>query len=162
MTNSMERCASRSQADPHMAVTPRGAPSSNGVEHSACLALVVGWDDRARLRTALGSGVDVAFVASLADVLPALRGEHKPLRAVILEARDAAGRPTAGLARQVTRLFPSVPVIGYCSAGAEHSQDILSLAAAGVHELLFKHMDDRPGMLRGVLQSADQACAADM
>jgi AraC-like DNA-binding protein len=127
-----------------------------------CVALVTGLDDRARLSAALLASADVMFVTSVLDVLQVLRTDRRGIRAVILEARDAAGRPTAGLARQITRLFPTIPVIGYCSAGAESSQDIIALSSAGVHELIFKQLDDHAALLQAVLRSADQACAADL
>jgi AraC-like DNA-binding protein len=107
-------------------------------------------------------GAEVTFVASVADVLSALRADRSGIRAVVLEAHDASGRPTAGLARQVTRLFPRTPVIGYCSVRAEDSQDIIALASAGVHELVFKDLDDNAALLRGILHAADQACVADL
>jgi AraC-like DNA-binding protein len=115
-----------------------------------------------RLRAALTGIADVTFVESVGDVLSMLRADQSAFRAVLLEAHDAAGRPAAGLARQVTRLFPSVPVIGYCSLRAEESHDIIALSSAGVHELVFKHQDDHAVLLRGILSSAEQACTADL
>jgi len=127
-----------------------------------CLALVSSPHDRDRLRAALLGCADVTFAATVAEVLQALRTDRNGIRALILEARDAAGRPAAGLARQVTRLFPTVPVIGYCSARTENSQEIIALASAGVHELVFKHQDDHAALLRDILARADQACVADL
>ena len=115
-----------------------------------------------RLRAALAGTADVMFVDAVGDVLQALRADEGAIRAVLLEAHDGAGRPAAGLARQVTRLFPSMPVVGYCSLHAELSQDIIALSSAGVHELVFKQQDDHAVLLRGILQSAEQACTADL
>jgi AraC-like DNA-binding protein len=125
-----------------------------------CLAIVTDPDDQARLRAALLGIAEVTFVANVAEVLRALRADRTAVRAVILEAHDESERPTAGLVRQVTRLFPSVPVIGYCSPGTQDSQDIIALSAAGVHGLIFKHHDDHAALLRSILLAADQACAA--
>jgi AraC-like DNA-binding protein len=55
-----------------------------------------------------------------------------------------------------------MPVVGYCSPSAEDSQDIIALVSAGVHELVFKGVDDHAAMLRGILGSADQSCVADL
>jgi AraC-like DNA-binding protein len=140
----------------------RGTLSRNEARVARCLALVAGLEDRTRLRAALLGSAEVIFVASVADVLQALRTDRSTIRAVILEARDAWGRPSAGLARQVTRLFPTIPVIGYCSVRSDDSQDIIALSSGGVHELLFKHQDDHAALLRRILQSADQACTADL
>lgn len=143
-------------------VTRGGAPSRHGTHPATCLALVTGWEDRARLRTALHGSAEVVFVTSVVDVLHAMRTDRTGIRAVILEARDASNRPSAGLARQVTRLFPTIPVIGYCSALAADSQDIIALSSAGVHELVFKKLDDHAALLRALLLSAEQACIADL
>jgi AraC-like DNA-binding protein len=140
----------------------RGALSRIGVNAARCLALVAGREDRVRIRAALAGTAEVTFVTSVADVLEALRADRGSIRVVIMEARDAAGRPSAGLARQVTLLFPTIPVVGYCSPDTEGSQDIIALSSAGVHELVFKNRDDHPALLRRLLMSAEQACAADV
>ena len=142
------------------AVTYRGGASREGTR-AVCLALVTDAHDRARLRDALAAAAEILFVTSVADVLAALRADQARIRVVILDARDGAGRPTAGLARQVTQLFPAIPVIGYCDTGAEHSRDIVALASGGIHELLFKR-DSSPAAVRSVLTAAQQACAADL
>jgi AraC-like DNA-binding protein len=143
-------------------VTQRDGSSCNEAVVARCVALVTDWDDRDRLHAALSSIAKVAFLDSVADVLPQLRADRTGVRAVILEARDASGRPAAGVARQVTRLFPTIPVIGYCSARAEDSQDIIALASAGVHELIYKRHDDHAPLLRNILLRADQQCAGDL
>ena len=127
-----------------------------------CLALVATSQDRGRLHAALSDIADVAFFKSVAEVLRALRDDRTGVRAVIVEARDAAGHPAAGLVRQVTQLFPTIPVIGYCSARAEDSRDIIALASAGVHELIYKQQDDRAPLLLTILRRADQQCAGDL
>lgn len=141
-------------------VTYRGDAACEG-KRGLCLALITDQRDRARLHHALAPAVELLFVTAVADVLATLRADRTRVRVVILDARDTAGRPTAGLARQVTQLFPAIPVIGYCEPGAEHSRDIVALASAGVHELLFKR-DDSATVVRSILAAAQQACAADL
>jgi AraC-like DNA-binding protein len=139
----------------------RGTSSRNGVSVTRCLALVASWDDRIRLRSALTGTADVAFLASGAEILQALRADRTGIRAVLLEAHERSGRPTAGLVRQITRLFPGLPVIGYCSLRVEDAQNIVALSSAGVHELAFKE-HDHGGLLRSVLASAQRTCAGDL
>ena len=127
-----------------------------------CLALVAGWQDRARIRDALAGVAEPQFVTTNAGMLQALRAGQDGIRTVLLEAHDSAGRPTAGLVRQITILFPTIPVVGYCSQRPEESQDILALSSAGVHELVFKQQDDHAVLLRTILDSAHQACVADL
>ena len=127
-----------------------------------CLALVARWQDRARIRDALAGVAEPQFVTTNADMLRALRAGQDGIRTVLLEAHDSSGRPTAGLVRQITILFPTIPVVGYCSQRPEESQDILALSSAGVHELVFKQQDDHAVLLRSILDSAQQACVADL
>ena len=144
------------------AVTRWGSSSADVASAARVLALVSDPSDRARLRDAVRRSIEFAFHAEVHEILAALRASPVPPAAVLLQPRDALGRPSAGLARQLLSLFPGVPVIGYCQAGVEHSQEILDLATGGVHELLFKHDDDADAAIRAVLSSAQQACAGEM
>jgi AraC-type DNA-binding domain-containing proteins len=149
------------QLDPDP-VTQGEESSCNEASDPRCLALVTGAESRTRLYAALAGVANVTFFASVAEVLRELRADQRGVRAVILEARDAAGHPAAGLARQVTTLFPAIPVIGYCSGRSEDSQEIIALASAGVHELIYKQHDDHAPLLRAILARADQQCAGDL
>ena len=144
------------------AVTRWGSPLAEVASAARVLALVADPSDRARLRGVVRRSIEFVFHAEVHDVLMTLRTSPTPPAAVLLEPRDARGRPSAGLARQVLLLFSGVPVIGYCQAGVEHSQEILDLATAGVHELLFKHDDDADAAIRTVMASAQQACAGEV
>ena len=130
---------------------------------SACvvIALVVGGDERSRLRHIMDGDTAIDFAHEVGDVLAKLRGASRPPAAVLLEPLDSRGRPSAGLARQIVTLFPGVPVIGYCRAGAERSPDVLAFATAGVHEILFKGVDDTPAAARTVLRAARQTSAGE-
>ena len=142
-------------------VTRWDSPSAEVASAARVFALVSDPVDRARLRGAVRRSIEFVFHAEVHEVLAALRASPVPPTAVLLEPRDALGRPAAGLARQVLTLFPGVPVVGYCRAGVEHSQEILDLATAGVHELLFKHDDAADAAIRAVVASAHQACAGE-
>jgi AraC-like DNA-binding protein len=162
MTDAPKRGASYFGPSHGDAVTRWGSPLAEVASTTRVLALVADASDRARLRGAVRRSIEFDFQAEVHDVLVALRTSATPPTAVLLEPRDARGRPSAGLARQVLTLFPGVPVIGYCRAGVEHSQEILDLATAGVHELLFKHDDAADATIRAVVASAHQACAGDV
>jgi AraC-like DNA-binding protein len=162
MNDSVKRGHSHSSHHDSHPVTQGESSSRNGAPAARCLALVTSGEDRSRLHAALLSIADVAFFKSVAEVLVDLRADQRGIRAVILEARDAAGHPAAGLARQVTTLFPSIPVIGYCSGRSEDSQEIIALASAGVHELIYKQHDDEALLLQTILLRAEQQCAGDL
>ena len=51
-------------------------------------------------------------------------------------------------------------IVAHCRTGVEHAADIRRMAEAGVHEFLFAGVDDNGVALRGVLGSAQRACAA--
>lgn len=160
MSDSGKRGQPTSVREVPATVMNRGETSCSG-KRDVCLALVIDTNDRARLRDALAASLELRFVTSVSDVLAILRLDESPVRVVILDPRDASGRPSAGLARQVTQLFPGIPVIGYCHSGAEHSRDIVGLASAGVHELLFKR-DGSAAVVRTVLAAAQRVSAADL
>jgi AraC-like DNA-binding protein len=124
------------------------------------LALITGRLERLRVATAVGSHAVVRFVGATDEVLTHLDESPALPTALIVEPRDCDGRSTADVVRQLANAHPELAIVAYCHAGYEHSRDILELAAAGAHELLFHGIDDSGVALRGVLTSASQACAA--
>jgi AraC-like DNA-binding protein len=124
------------------------------------LALITGRLERLRIATAVRGHATVHFVGTTSELLAHL-GESAVLPiALIVEPRDCDGHSTMTVIRQLGAAHPRLPIIGYCHAGYEHSRDILELGHAGAHELLFHGIDDSGVALRGVLNSAGQACAA--
>jgi AraC-like DNA-binding protein len=79
--------------------------------------------------------------------------------AVLAEARDTQDNPTAPVLATVIARFPSVPVLGYSGIGVAHADELRELASAGVHELVFRDIDDRPTLLRAKLGRGIEACA---
>ncbi|MEO8620593.1 MAG: helix-turn-helix domain-containing protein [bacterium] len=160
--NCLADLATQAQRQVECAATRRATPSPCVVPRGQLVALITDPGERRYVLRMAGSHTKVVFASSLADVLAYLRGSAVPPIAVILEARDAMGRPTAGLVRQIVRLFPNIPVVGFCFANTTQSKDILALASAGAHELLFKGQDDSQSALLATLTAARQACAADL
>jgi AraC-like DNA-binding protein len=130
------------------------------VQEPVVLALITGRLERLRIATAVQGHAVVRFVGTTGDLLAHLGDSHTLPMAMIVEPRDCDGRPTAGIVRQLANAHPTLPIVAYCHAGYQYSRDILELAAAGAHELLFHGVDDSGVALRGVLTSASQACAA--
>jgi AraC-like DNA-binding protein len=124
------------------------------------LGLITGRLERLRIATAVRGHATVHFVGTTGELLTHLGDSPALPTALIVEPRDCDGRPTASVVRQLAAAHPAMPIVGYCHAGYEHSRDILELASAGAHELLFHGVDDSGVALRGVLTSASQACAA--
>jgi AraC-like DNA-binding protein len=149
-----------------MTVTEQGPALRHG--HAATLesrpvlvALVLGCDERRRLNDAVRNRADVRFVERLDELLLTLRTEEQPILALLVEPRDRDDRPVAGTVRSLRQRLPTKPIIGYCRIGYEHSASIRELAVAGVHELVFRGVDDSGVVLRSVLSSAAHTTAAD-
>lgn len=79
---------------------------------------------------------------------------------VLAEARDGQHEPVGPALTALMERHPTVPVLGYCAAGAMHAADLRDLARAGVHELVFAGIDDHPALLRAKLTRGEEACAA--
>jgi AraC-like DNA-binding protein len=147
----------------------RGRPSHHGHlgcirplhEEGALLALVLGATERARLREALRGRAIVHFVETVRECERFLAQRTEPVRAIIVEPRDRDARSTESLVRDARQSCPSVSLVGYCRVGAEHSADIRAMALAGVHELIFRDVDDTGIALRAVLDAAEQANAGE-
>ena len=125
------------------------------------VALVLGPDERRRISDAVRTRAVVQFVDRLDELLLILRTEEQPIHALLVEPRDRDDRPVAGTVRALRQRLPTLPIIGYCRIGHEHSAAIRELAVAGVHELVFRGVDDSGVMLRAVLRSAAHATVAD-
>ena len=125
------------------------------------VALVLGSDERRRLCDAVRNRADVRFVERLDELLTTLRTEEQPILALLVEPRDRDDRQVAGAVRSLRQRLPTLPIIGYCRIGHEHSASIRELAVAGVHELVFRGVDDSGVMLRSVLSSAAHTTVAD-
>jgi AraC-like DNA-binding protein len=126
------------------------------------LALVLGAEERYRIRDATRQRAHVCFVERAADLLIHVAADARPLAGIVVEAIDRDSRSVAETVRELRMRIPEVPVVGYCRIGYEHSAGIRSLAAAGVHELIFHNVDDHGVALRAVLDAGAQACAAEV
>jgi AraC-like DNA-binding protein len=124
------------------------------------LALITGRLERLRIATAVRGHARVQFVGTTSELLAHLGDSRSLPTGLVVEPRDADGRPTAPIVRQLAAAHPALPIVAYCHAGYEHSREILELGVAGAHELLFHGIDDSGVALRGVLASATHACAA--
>lgn len=124
------------------------------------LALITGRLERLRISTAVRGHATPQFVGTTGELVAHLAASSSVPIALVVEPRDCDGRSTATIVSELVAAHPSLPIIGYCRAGYEHSRDIIELGVAGAHELLFHGIDDSGVALRGVLTSAGQACAA--
>lgn len=110
--------------------------------------------------TAAFRPMHVEVVYCVAALHAAMAQHLGAVACVVAEARDSACEPTAPALSALIQRFPTVPVLGYCGAGARHAADLRDLARAGVHELVFADVDDHPALLRTKLTRGEEACAA--
>lgn len=144
-------------------VSVRGTPSPEGqpmqVRPAAVIALVR--DRVAGVRvTAAFRPTPVHVVHCIADLHATISRHAGDIACLLAEARDAQHEPVGPTLTTLIERFPTVPVLGYCAAGANHAADLRELARAGVHELVFANVDDHPALLRAKLGRGAEACAA--
>src|SRR5688572_33291587 len=95
---------------------------------------------RARVVEAFRGVCTVEFVDRTADLMA--RVIAGPVSFVVAEARDRERAPTVPVIETIRRGYPSIPVIAYVCPGHTQSAEILSMAQAGVHELIVQGFDD--------------------
>lgn len=132
----------------------RPAPSTRTTARARILALVIGRQERARLRGAVCHMATFDAVDTVEELQARLRDSLAPLMAVVVEPVDANGESVSAAVREIRSVYPTVAVIGYCTPVATQSSAILALSQAGVHELLWRGADDSPSALLTTLRSA--------
>ncbi|HET9683294.1 MAG TPA: hypothetical protein VFP15_04275, partial [Gemmatimonadaceae bacterium] len=79
---------------PRGAASPVGQANNGHVGDQTLIGLVIGAAERARIRSAVqGRQMMVTFVDRVAELRDAVRQTTLPIVAIIVEVRDADGRP---------------------------------------------------------------------
>ena len=150
---------------PHLTLVPSrvvtDSTDAGARELPTAVLLIRQRPDRARLADALRGRAQPVFVESVAELEHQVLRAVDPVVAVIVEPRDAEGIPTAPVLGRLRERRPELSLVGYCGAGHEHSGEILELASAGVHELMFRGLDESRHVLQSVLARATHATAAE-
>ena len=144
----------RDNTEPRPAQNLRPGPATRATARPRIVALVIGRQERARLRGAVLHLATFDAVDTVAELQARLRDSLAPLMAVVVEPVDAHGASVSAAVREIRSTFPTVAVIGYCTPVASQSSAILALTQAGVHELLWRGADDSPAALLATLRSA--------
>jgi AraC-like DNA-binding protein len=114
----------------------------------------------ARIRDGLPTTTIVRWCPTTAQLARMLDTAGTRLRMIVVEPRDQGGSPTAPIVREARRRRPDVAIVGYCRPGHEDSRNIIDLAAAGIHELVFRDTTDFGIVLQQTLSQADRSCGA--
>jgi AraC-like DNA-binding protein len=123
------------------------------------IALVIGRADAARVTASL-KPMPVQVVHTLDALRAALSDPSCECSGLLLEARDINGESTRPVITAVVNGGARFPVLGYAAAGAIHVDSLRELARAGVHELVFRDIDDAPAFLSGKFMSAEETRGA--
>jgi AraC-like DNA-binding protein len=106
------------------------------------------------------SPTEIRHVPTVEELSVSLRELAMRVVGVLAEARDVRDEPTAPVLTTLMARHPTVPFLGYCGIGIAHTEELRELARAGVHELVFRDVDDKPALLRSKLGRGIEACAA--
>jgi AraC-like DNA-binding protein len=141
---------------------PGGQSGEVSGPEQAVIGLVLGPAERARIASTLRArSMEVMFVDRIAELRDAVMQARLPVAAIIVEVRDADGRPVHEVVEDLHAGGTGTPLVAYCRPGAEHSSDIRSLVLAGAHQLLFHGIDDAGIALRHILEAAQQASVGE-
>jgi AraC-like DNA-binding protein len=127
---------------------------------SEVIVCVNGRAAHARLREVLPPPTVVRTARTVAQLEAMLRSAGERLRMVIVSPRDDADVPIAPAIREFRVRRPRVAIVGYCRASHEESQDIIALATAGIHEIVFLDVTDWGNVLQQTFARATQSCGA--
>src|SRR5438128_1093259 len=94
--------------------------------------------EAARIEGALPARVIVRHARTAVDLGRMLQTAGERLQMVVVAPRDAVNSSTAPMIRGFSARRPRVVLVGYCRPSREHSRDIIDLANAGIHEIVFR------------------------
>jgi AraC-like DNA-binding protein len=137
---------------------PSGDPGANAdatattpVVRRRIAALVLGRIDRLRLGDVLRGWADLEIVDTVDALQRAALRSQLQVDTLIVEPFDAQRVPTAPVLGKLRLARPDLGLIGYITRGQAYSPEVLTMARAGVHELIFRGTDDVTSGIRTAL-----------
>jgi len=145
---------------PHRQPGDTAPPENPGAGLQARVAaLVLGRLERARLQDAVRGRAILEHVETV-NALESLVARSVPrVSAVVAEPFDARRVPVAPAIARLRAEYPGIALIGLCQPAHRFSSEIVALVQAGVHELVFRGVDDSSTAFRQTLARASQASA---
>lgn len=122
-------------------------------------ALVLGRLERARLQDAVRGRALLEPVDTVAALESLVTRSVPRVSAVVTEPFDARRIPVAPAIARLRAEYPGIALIGLCQPAHRFSSEIVALVQAGVHELVFRGVDDSSTAFRQTLARASQASA---
>lgn len=122
-------------------------------------ALVLGRLDRARLQDAVRGRAILEQVNTVTALEQLVARSVPRVSAIIAEPFDIHHTPVSPTLARLRAEYPGVALIGFCQPGHRYSSEIIAMARAGVHELVFRGVDDSGETFRQTLARASQTSA---
>ena len=123
-------------------------------------ALVLGRLERARLQDAVRGRAVLEHVDTVSALEHLVACSVPRVSAVIAEPFDIRRTPVAPTIARLRAEYPGVALIGFCQPAHKFSSEIVAMVHAGVHELVFRGVDDSSVAFRQTLARAAQTSAA--
>ena len=127
--------------------------------HARVAALVLGRLERARLQDAVRGRAILEHVDTVTALEQLVARSVPRVSAVIAEPFDIRRTPVAPTLARLKAEYPGVALIGFCQPAHKYSTEIVALVHAGVHELVFRGVDDSSAAFRQTLARASQTSA---
>jgi AraC-like DNA-binding protein len=148
----------------HLPQRRTGESSASEIPNAALYArvgaLVLGRLERARLQDAVRGRAILEQVDTVAALEQLVMRSVPRVSAVIAEPFDIHRMPVAPTLARLRAEYPGVALIGLCQPAHKFSSEIVALVHAGVHELVFRGVDDTSEAFRQTLARATQTSAA--
>jgi len=116
--------------------------------------------ERARLQDAVRGRAVLEHVDTVSALEHLVARSVPRVSAVITEPYDIHKTPAAPTLARLRAEYPGVALIGFCQPAYKHSTEIVALVTAGVHELVFRGVDDTAEAFRQTLARASQTSAS--
>lgn len=146
---------------PHRRPGESSPPESPGTGLQARVAaLVLGRLERARLQDAVRGRAILEHVDTVTALEHLVACSVPRVSAVIAEPFDIRRTPVAPTIARLRAEYPGVALIGFCQPAHKFSSEIVAMVNAGVHELVFRGVDDSSAAFRQTLARASQTSAA--
>jgi len=133
---------------------------TGAAQQARVAALVLGRLERARLQDAVRGRAVIESVDTVSALEHLVARSVPRVSAVIAEPFDIHKTPAAPTLARLRAEYPGVALIGFCQPAYKHSTEIVALVTAGVHELIFRGVDDTAEAFRQTLARASQTSAA--
>jgi len=146
-------------------VMPREA-ALHGVTVAEDQSHVVAWScsavQCARLRDAIRGAGQLRVVREAGELFVRSDAGLRPPDVVVLAVATDSARDVVAITRELRIRCPRAALVAYCGGVRDTPASIGALAAAGVHQFVFTDVNDHGVVLRTILASARQQCAAEV